>query len=171
MKIFHRVAVIGSLIALASAPTLAEDNPLPDSGTYFIVNASSGQALQPVEPSPGQNVYVYEYKQSGAQKWTITRHVDPKTKKPTNRYNIRLAGDNQGLNFQPHPSISDAAAIVGGDKSVFTLQSNADGYVVKSVTKNGDALTIYQSPPSDTETRFGPSDGSDKFRWNFISAN
>jgi hypothetical protein len=44
------------------------------------------------------------------------------------------------------------------------------GFIVKSVAKNGDALRIHEASSSYTETRFSPSDGSDKFGWKFIPA-
>ncbi len=174
MQFIQRTAIAISLVVSASVPSIgaetAEPPKYPDSGTYFIVNAQSEQALQPVGASAGQNVYMAEFTKGGAQKWTITRKIDPVTKKPTNRYTIRLAGDNQGLNFQPHPSV-DGSAIISTDTSVFVLDPGEAGYLVKSVSKNGDALFIYPSPPSETETRFGPNDGSAKFRWKFIPAS
>jgi hypothetical protein len=151
-------------------PAIAQQAPLPDSGTYFIVNVASEQALQPVMPSIGQNVFLQPFTRAGLQKWTINRKIDATTKKPTNRYTIKLAGETDGLNFQPHPSV-DSSAIISLDTSVFVLDSSDAGILIKSVAKNGDALNTFSSPPSETETRFSPDDGSAKFRWKFIAAN
>lgn len=161
------VACAAALSVVSQA--LADAPPLPDSGTYFIVNAASEQALQPVQASAGQSVYLQSFSKSGIQKWTITRKIDPATKKPTNRYNIRLAGENTTLQFQPHP-VADSPAIVSTDKSTMVIESGESGCLIKSVSQNGDALCILQAPPSDTETRFSPDDGSAKFRWTFVSA-
>ncbi len=163
------LAAAATLIVLSSLPGQAEPAPLPNSGTYFITNMSSDEALQPVAGSTGQNVYVYEFKKSGMQKWAIDRKLDPKTKKPTNRYTIKLAGEAADLNFEPHPA-TDSSAILGMDKSTFVLESGEAGILIKSVAKNGDALYIYPNPPMDTETRFGPNDDSTKFRWKFTVA-
>lgn len=143
---------------------------MPESGTYFITNVASGEAMQPAAASAGQNVLTYEYNQGGLQKWVLKRKIDAATKKPTNRYNIRLAGEATDLNFQPHP-ISDATAIISSDESVFTLEPTDSGLVVKSIARNGDALYIVPSPPMNTETHFGPNDGSTKFRWKFTATN
>lgn len=157
------------LFCLTVTGAKAEPPSLPDSGTYFIVNAASEEALQPVQPSSGQNVILQGFSKSGLQKWTITRKIDAVSKKPTNRYTIRLAGENATLNLQPHP-VQDCPAIISLDSEVFVLEPGESGFLVKSVTQNGDALCTLQSPPSDTETRFSPNDGSAKYRWNFISA-
>lgn len=168
MTLFQKFALFFSVTALTVTSTLAQATPLPDSGTYFIVNAASGDALQPSMASAGQNVFLKEFNKGGLQKWTLVRKVDPATKKPTNRYNIRLAGENAGLHFQPFPA-PDHTAMISTDTSVFVLDSGEGGCLVKSVASNGDALYTYPYPPMDTEARFGPSDGSAKFRWNFIA--
>jgi hypothetical protein len=170
MKVSRKIAIISMLLALFAVPAMADIDALPDSGTFFIVNVSNEQALQPVGASIGQNVQLYEFKKGGTQKWTITRKIDLITKRPTNRYNIRLAGETPGLNFQPHP-VTDSSAIISIEPSVFVLDAGETGILVKSVAKNGDALYIYPSPPGNTETRFGPDDGSTKFRWKFIGAD
>jgi hypothetical protein len=170
MKFFQKVALTVSMVALACAPSLAQVNGLPDSGTYFIVNVASEEALQPVGASIGQNVFMSEFNKGGLQKWSIKRKFDLTTKKPTNRYTIALAGETTGLNFQPHP-VADCSAIISIDPSVMVLEKGDAGLLVKSVAKNGDALYIAPSPPGPTETRFGPDDGSTKFRWKFIQAD
>lgn len=174
MKFLQKLAVVAAMTVLSSGTVLAQQaptkEPLPDSGTYFIVNVDGEQALQPAMASMGQSVFLQAFNKNGMQKWKITRKIDLTTKKPTNRYTIALAGETSGLNFQPHPSV-DACAIISCDTSTFVLDSTDAGLRVKSVTKNGDALYSMASPPSDTETRFGPDDGSEKFRWKFIPAN
>lgn len=159
-------------LAQAQAQTDAGSSKptLPDSGTYFIINSASEEALQPAMASLGQNVLLQTFNRAGAQKWTLNRKIDPSTKKPTNRYTIRLAGESNSLYFQPHPAV-DASAIISMDPSVFVLEAGEAGLLLKSVAKNGDALYTLSSPPSDTETRFGPNDGSAKFRWKCIAAD
>ncbi len=144
------------------------NDPLPSSGTYFIINSSSHEALQPNAASLGQSVFLVEFNKGGTQKWAIDRKIDPVTNQPTNRYSIRLAGENEGLNFAPHPSVGDAGPVLGMDKAVFTLEPSADGLILKSVEKNGDALFVFKSDTS--EAHFGANDGSAKFRWNFVRA-
>ncbi len=143
-------------------------DPLPPTGTYFIINSLSHEALQPNGPSLGQNVFLVEFNRGGTQKWAVDRKIDPVTNQPTNRYTIRLAGEIDGLNFEPHPSVGDACPVLGMDKSVFTLEPSGDGLVLKSVEKNGDAMFVFKSNIS--EPHFGANDGSAKFRWNFVRA-
>jgi hypothetical protein len=169
MKLIGLFLTLVALIGLAG-PAIAEGNTLPESGTYFIVNPASGQALQPVGPTPGQNVLMYEFNKGGSQKWTITRKIDPITKKPTNRYTIRLAGENSGLDFQPHP-VAERTAMISSGPSVFVFEPGDEGLIVKSVARNGDALFVYPDPPSNSQVHFGPSDGSGKYRWSFIAAD
>ena len=157
------------LIVLSSLPAKAEPEPLPNSGTYFITSMKSDEALQPAANSAGQYILLYEFNKSGMQKWTINRKLDPKTQKPTNRYTIRLAGENDELNFNPHP-VGNMTAILGGDKSVYVLESGDSGTLIKSVDRNGDALYARPQPPMPAEGRFGPDDGSAKFRWKFTLA-
>lgn len=162
------VAILGALFAFAGSVAAADS--LPGTGTYFITNCSSGEALQPVGPTPGQNVLLYPADKGGMQKWSITRLLDPKTKQPTNRYNIQLAGETPDLFFQPH-DIATCTALIGPGKSVFVLEPTDGAFIVKSVKRNGDALYIYPYPPMHTEAHFGPSDSSAKFQWKFDSAN
>jgi hypothetical protein len=169
MKLMGLLLTLVSLIGLAG-PAIAQGSTLPDSGTYFIVNPASGQALQPVGPTPGQNVLLYEFNKGGSQKWTITRKVDPITKKPTNRYTIRLAGENEGLSFQPHP-VAERTAMISSGTSVFVLAPGDAGLIIKSVDRNGDALFVSPDPPGNSQAHFGPSDGSGKFSWSFIAAD
>lgn len=169
MKIVKLLLVVMFFVICAVLPVNA-DVKLPDTGTYFIVNASSGEALQPVDASPGQNVMAAPMTKAGAQKWHLTRKIDPKTKKPTNRYTIRLAGEIPDLNFQPH-GVADRPAIISSGTSVMVLEPGADGFLIKSVTRNGDALFIYPVPEIGTEAHFGPNDGSSKFRWTIEAAN
>lgn len=176
MRVIRVISAIVALIMGAAVPAYSQSNsasvrlePLPNSGTYFIVNSSSHEALQPNEPTLGQNVFLYEFNRGGTQKWMLTRKIDPKTKKPTNRYTIRLAGENKELNFQPHPSIGDAGPILGLDSAVFALEANADGALIKSVSKNGDAMYVHPQEGDNAKPLFGHNDGSAKFRWNFIN--
>ncbi len=141
-------------------------DPLPSTGTYFIINNASHEALQPNAAMVGQNVFLVEYNKGGTQKWLVDRQIDPVTNKPTNRYTIRLAGEIDGLNFVPHPSVGDATPVLGMTKAVFVLEPSADGLVVKSVDRNGDAMYVFKSGMS--EPHFAANDGSAKFRWNFV---
>jgi hypothetical protein len=160
-----KLTLTALLVLLNFSLAAIADDVLPGSGTYFILNRSSGEALQPVAASVAQNVLMSPFDKSGSQKWTITRFLDPVTKKPTNRYNIRLAGEFQGLELQPHPSVSDHTALISIDKSVFVMQPKGDGLLLKSVAKNGDAMCIYPVPNDRAEVRFGACDDSDKYVW------
>jgi hypothetical protein len=164
------VSIVGAMaVVLATAiPALAAS--LPNTGTYFIINNSSGEALQPVGPTVGQNILMYPSEKGGMQKWVVTRIIDPATKKPTNRYNIRLAGENDDLQFHPH-DIADRTAVLLPGKSTMVLDATETGITIKSVERNGDALFVYPYPPMNSEARFGPSDGSAKYQWTFEAAN
>jgi hypothetical protein len=165
------VAILGAIFSFVTyAGSVSAADSLPGSGIYFITNCSSGEALQPVGPTPGQNVLLYPFTKSGMQKWTVTRLLDPKTKEPTNRYTIQLAGETPDLVFQPH-DIAERTAMIGSGKSIFVLEPSNGALLVKSVKRNGDALYIYPYPPMNTEAHFGPSDSSAKFQWKFEGAN
>jgi hypothetical protein len=158
-----------SLVTLALAPVaMAVPDALPNTGMYFITNSGNSEALQPVAASAGQNVGTKEFNKGGSQKWMITRQLDPKTGKPSNRYTIRLGGDNEGLKLQPHPAI-ETATIISSDGAVFVLEPGEGGMVLKK--SNGDALYVAPNPPMYTEAKWGPDDGSPKYRWNFVPSN
>ena len=174
MKIIQKMAmaislVTTTLVVTPIAPSMAEVPTLPNTGTYFIVNLSNEEALTAGQASMGQFVATREFTKAGLQKWAVKRKIDLKTNKPTNRYTISLAGEITGLNFQPHP-VAEMQSLLSNDTSIFVLAPVESGFNVKSVAKNGDALRIHESPPSYCETRFAPSDGSDKFLWKFIPA-
>jgi hypothetical protein len=163
-------ATVAALFLLLSVFIPAFADALPNTGTYFIVSKSSGEAIQPVGGTPGQSVLLYPFNKGGLQKWSVKRHIDPKTKQPTNRYNISLAGETPDLDFQPH-DIQDRAALITPGKSVMVLEAKGEDVLVKSVKRNGDALFVYPYPPMNSEARFGPSDDSAKFLWDFIAAD
>lgn len=163
-----KLAIVSAL--LSCGPALADPEPLPDSGTYFIINSANDQALQPAGGTLGQNVLLYDFNKGGLQKWVLTRKLDPKTNKPTNRYTIRLAGENSELNLQPHP-MADCTAIIGDEKATYVIEPGDPGVTIKSVARNGDAMYMLTQPPMNAELHFGPSDGSSKFRWKFVSVN
>ncbi len=171
MKFVGILSALVVIILLAFAPSaMSEGDPLPNSGNYFIVSADTKEALQPNGPTCGQNVFLAEYNQGGTQKWTIKRKIDPKTKKPLNSYTIKLMGDATDRNLQPFPA-TDHTCMIGMDVSTYTLAQAGSSFIIKNSTLNGDALCAVPSPPGPTEARFGPSDGSTKFQWDFIPAN
>ena len=178
MKIAKLLCLIVALVICAFLPLSAvmgqggtvNLSQMPNSGTYFVVSSSNGEALQPNGPTAGQNVFLTAYNKSGLQKWRFTRLIDPKTKKPTNRYQIRLAGEAQDVHFQPHPSVSSRTAIISSGTTNFVLEPGADGFLIKSVKLNGDAMFVYPVTDSTTEVHFGPNDGSTKFRWQIEPA-
>lgn len=169
MKLAFRLTFALVALLFAQLAVFAED-VLPDSGTYFIVNADKNLALEPLGATPGQNVFAKPYNKSGMQKWTINRIIDIKTKKPTNRYNIRVAGEVADLNFLPYP-VADHTSMLGPEKSVYVLQPLSGAFVIKSVARNGDALFVQEVPESFTDVKFGPSDSTAKFQWVFEAAN
>lgn len=166
----HALRFLTALLAMFVFPLIAFADELPDSGTYFIVNSAANLALEPLAASAGQNVFAQPYSKSGMQKWTINRIIDVKTKKPTNRYNIRVAGEATGLNFLPYP-VADHTSMLGPDNAVYVLQPLNGALLVKSVARNGDALFTQPVPEMQTDVKFGPSDSSARFQWTFEPAN
>jgi hypothetical protein len=166
MRLFGVFSVLVLYLFLNFAPAAhLQADPLPNSGTYFIVSADSKEALQPVGSTVGQNVFLYEFNKSGVQKWTVTRKIDPKTKKPLNRYTIRLAGENNDLYLQPFPS-PDHTCMISSGASVCSLAPGGGSFQIKSATLNGAALYTYPSPPGNTEPHFGPADSAQKCKWD-----
>lgn len=157
-------------LSLTASIASAQGTTLPDSGTYFITNVGSDEAIQPLGATPGQNVFMYPSSKSGMQKWVLIRKIDPITKKPTNRYTIKTAGETT-LYLQPHPSVSDHTSILLPETSTYSFKPTASGILIESVALNGDAMYAFANPPSNNEVRFGPSDGSTKFYWVFTPAD
>lgn len=154
-------------LTIAASAAGADPEALPGTGTYFITSVASDEALQPVGATAGQNVLLYPFERGGSQKWSVKRRVDPATNKPTNKYTISVASE-EDLDFSPHP-VSDRTGVVGLEKAVFVLEPADNGLFVK--VKNGDGMYVKSSPPSYAEIRFGPITEADKFRWHFIPAN
>ncbi len=152
----------GACAVTTFAPAMAQG--LPSTGTYFITNVASGEALQPNGPTAGQNVFLVPYNKSGRQKWVLTRQVDLKTHKPTDRYLVRLAGEDTTLVMQPHP-VSNCNAIITPGKSLMQLKVAPEGFAIRSVDMNGDAMCAVHVEGGNTETHFKPDDGSAVFRW------
>jgi len=171
MKYLAALAVVMAITLFNFSPSaLSQADPLPASGTYFIVSADTKEALQPEANTAGQNVFLHEFNQSGMQKWIVKRFIDPKTKKPLNKYTIRLTGENADLYLQPFPA-QDHTCMISSGSSNFTLAKAGDSFQLKSSAQNGDALYAFPSPPGNTEARFGPADSAAKFNWDFIAAN
>ncbi len=152
------------------APNAALSADLPNTGTYFILNALNDEALEPLEGTPGQNVFLAEYTKSGMQKWAVTRKIDPKTKLPTNRYTIRLAGDSTKLYLAPFPA-PNHTSMLDPNPSVYILQKQGDDLLIRSVDRNGDSLCCVASPPSRNEVQIQPKDETSKFQWKFIATD
>jgi hypothetical protein len=146
-------------------PAIATD--MPNTGMYFIINALNDHALEPLGGTPGQNVFLSEYTKSGMQKWNLTRQIDPKTKQPTNRYTIRLAGDSTKLYLAPFP-VSNHTSILDSSPSVFIVQPAGDDFVIRSVARNGDSLCCVANPPLRDEVQIQPQDESSRFHWKFV---
>lgn len=167
---FAQSLLMALTLSISAVTAVFADGTLPETGTYFIVNAGNGDALQPLGPTPGNNVFVYPFNKGGLQKWIFTRYIDPVSKKPTNRYTIKIAGEGTSLFFAPHDMV-ERTSILDSSKSDFAIQPGPNGFLIKSIKRNGDALYAMSSPNQMTETRFGPDDGSAKFRWAIDPAN
>lgn len=152
------------------APNAALSADLPNSGTYFIINALNDQALEPLGGTPGQNVFLAEYTKSGMQKWTVTRKIDPKTKLPTNRYTIRLAGDSTKLYLAPYPA-PNHTSMLDSSPSTYILQPQGDDLLIRSVDRNGDSLCCVAVPSSRNEVQIQPKDETSKFQWKFVATD
>ncbi len=175
MKIIN--AVISSLLSAGACLSIASSAlaqaALPQTGVYFVSSLASGEALEPLGPTQGNNVFLAPYNHGGMQKWIFTRQVDPKTQKPTDRYLIRLQNEDTGLVLQPY-YVPNHTSLIGTGKSLFQLKPSADGngMILKSVKLNGDAMCAFHADDSSrTEVRFGPDDGSAKFRWKLEAAS
>ncbi len=151
------------------APNAAFSADLPNTGTYFILNALNDEALEPLGGTAGQNVFLAEYTKSGMQKWAVTRKIDPKTKKPTNRYTIRLAGDSTKLYLAPFPA-PNHTSMLDPNPSTYILQPQGDDLLIRSVDRNGDSLCCVANQPARNEVQIQPKDETSKFQWKFVPA-
>ena len=154
--------------SLPGAPAeagVANNMPL-SSGTYFIVNANSNQALTPLNQSVGENVFLRDFNHGGLQRWQVIRVPN------TTTYSIKLAGTD-AMFFQPN-YVKDHTPMVSPGKNgtsfkIQAAQGTPDSWLIKSLKFNGDALHSFVfSPNLPTELRFDPTDGSRKFMWRFI---
>lgn len=153
-----------------SINAVANQTPLA-TGVYYIISGT-GQALTPLDATPGNNVFLRPFNRSGLQQWLITKKGTGKTIS----YTIRLAGEVDGLWFQTYP-VKDHTPIVGsasGNVSyrIVPVQGKTDSWYIKSNRYNGDALHTYVfSPQLPTELRYDPEEQSPKFMWQFEVVN
>ncbi|HEY9677513.1 MAG TPA: hypothetical protein V6C76_05865 [Drouetiella sp.] len=167
MRTSKVVALLALAVSFALTSKAALAGELPATGTYFIINALNDQALEPLGGTPGQNVFLREFSKSGMQKWNIVRKIDPKTKQPTNRYTIKLAGDSTQLFLAPFP-MPNHTSILDSSAHTYILQPLGDNLVVRCVERNGDSLCAVTVPELATEVQIQPKDDSTKFQWKFV---
>lgn len=138
------------------------------SGTYFIINAKTNEALTPEGPTAGQNVFLKAFKKSGLQKWYVKQI---KTKNGIS-YTIRFDGTD-GLFLCPYP-VADHTPIIStpnGKEASYSIKAATENkcWHIKSLHLNGDAMQSYiYSKETPTEIRFNPIEDSNKFYWMFI---
>ena len=162
---------IAALLAASGfvvAPNMVSaQEAMPDTGWYFIVNKASGQAVDPWGVSPGQNVFLQDFKKSGRQKWQFIRQVDKKTGKPLNKYLVKANSDSEGLNLSPH-YIAERTAILDSEKNLFTVVPTSDGYKLTNAKASGDSMYAFHVENLSTEVYFGPDEADPKYRWDLI---
>lgn len=168
MKRLKTFASVAFAVAMALSTKAAIASDMPKTGTYFVINALNDQALEPLGGTPGQNVFLSDYTKSGMQKWTLTRMIDPKTKEPTNRYTIKLAGDSTKLYLAPFP-MPNHTSILDGSSHTYIIQPAGDDFVIRSVDRNGDSLVAVANPSNRTEVQIQPKDDTAKFHWKFVA--
>lgn len=132
-------------------------------GIYFIVNGN-GQAIEPLGPTAGNNVFLRKFNKSGMQKWEILPQKD-------GNYFIRLYESE--LYLEPHPA-GERTAWLDSSKSGYKIVADSGSdthWYIKSKTRKGDAMRSYvYSSELATEIRFEPLEDDKKFKWEFISA-
>jgi hypothetical protein len=79
-------------------------------------------------------------------------------------------GETADRYLQPFPA-PDHTAMISTDATNFSLGQMSGSFILKCSALNGDALYSFPAASGPTEVRFGPSDGTTKFRWDFIPAN
>lgn len=146
----------------------ADNTTALPTGTYFIVNSKTNEALTPNGPTAGQNVFLMPFKKSGLQKWNVKQI---KTKNGIS-YTIGLDGSD-GLFLCPFPAGDHTPIITTpfGKEGSYTIKSASDnkGWYIKSLHLNGDAMQSFvYSKETPTEIRFNPAEAADKFYWMFI---
>lgn len=138
-------------------------------GRYFIVNAGSGQALQPVGPTAGQNVILSAFNRGDAQQWMFKRVRDVNTKQLSNRVTIQLAGPTP-LYLQPVAGAGHSATIGVQRSASYSLHPAGEGYLIRNFQRDGDAMHAVAVPSANTAVHFGPSDSSTAFVWLLVPA-
>lgn len=140
-----------------------KNDPTLKKGIYFIVNGN-GQAIEPLGPTPANNVFLRKFNRSGMQKWEILPQKD-------GSYLIKLYESE--LYLEPHPA-GERTAWLDSSKSGYKIESvkgSDDQWYIKSKTRKGDAMRSYVfAPELATEIRFEPVEDDKKFKWEFISA-
>ena len=145
---------------------VTNETPLP-SGTYYIVN--NNLALTPPDAMPGQNVFLKPFNRGGLQQWIVTRSGTGKNIS----YTLRLAGETDGLWFQPY-AVKEHTPVVGSRSGNISLKivpvpNDPAHWYIKSVRYNGDAMHSYLfSRELPMEIRFDPAEeNSSKYLWQF----
>ena len=181
MPVAHLITTRRDLLALglvmSASPrlTLAQNVGGADlsgrEGTYFIVSASTGHALQPVTVLPGNNVFLQPFNRGGTQRWVVKPVLDPRTRKPTGRVTIQLDGPTP-LYLEPYTVPSHTAVMGSRRAASYQLRPVAGGrHEIRNHQLNGDALRATPVGQLFVEAPFAPSDGSAAFQWDFVPAN
>ncbi len=160
MKFIHFILVF--LFCLGLDAQIKNDKPV-SKGIYFIVN-ENGQAIEPLGPTPGNNVFLRKFNKSGMQKWEVISQKD-------GSYFIKLYESE--LYLEPHPA-GERTAWLDSSKSGYKIEAvkdSDDQWYIKSKARKGDAIRSYVfSPDLATEIRFEPAENDKKFKWKLISA-
>lgn len=132
-------------------------------GIYYIINGN-GQAIEPLSPTSGNNVFLRKFNKSGMQKWEVIPQKD-------GSYLIKLYESE--LYLEPHPA-GERTAWLDSAKAGYKIEAikgSDDQWYIKSKARKGDAMRSYIfSPELATEIRFEPTEDDKKFKWKLISA-
>lgn len=139
---------------------IKNDKPI-ERGIYFILNGN--QAIEPLGPTLGNNVFLKKYNKSGMQKWEVIPQKD-------GSYLIRLYETE--LYLEPHPA-GERTAWLDTSRSGYKIEAdeNSDtNWYIKSKARKGDAMKSY-SDGTFREIRFESAQDDKKFKWEFVKTD
>ena len=139
-------------------------------GTYFLINANQGLAMQPYQKLYGSinNVVLEKLDNSIMQKWVFKENIDGKTKKPNGTLSIYLFVDeSQAITCKWGNPLLAKTKEYPKDSFVMEYNENEKAYNLKSTAAKGFYMTI----KNGSFAKYMANDGSNVFLWKLLKTN
>ncbi len=163
--------VIGSICSFCTKNVDIRTRPNVEEGEYYIVNASTGDALTPVDVGVNSNTRLKPFKKSGLQKWTIKKRIVKGT--TASQVFFTIQNTASGFYLRPYHIPDNGNAIIStkDDMCEYKIEANGNNHIIKNVKMGGDALYVKDGGALTDEPWFAADEGNEKFRWEFKNAS